>query len=102
MTRKIGRDEIDGTVKGRAVLLIVNIDDPNGRQGVMHDFLVEGEHGCTDPHLSADRLWEATKDDWPNHTHTILLNERARYLMAARRMKRLIDVDCTVDQYLEG
>jgi hypothetical protein len=98
---KIKKSDVDGTVPGRAVLLIVNVDDPDGPQGVMHALFVEGEYNCTDPQLSAQGLWESTKGDWPNHTHSIALNERARYLMAARRFRAVTTRKYTVAEFLE-
>jgi hypothetical protein len=97
---KVVRRDVDGTVPGRAVLLIVNIDDPSSKTGVIHQVFVEGEHNCTDPNLSAQGLWESISADWPDHIHTIVQNERARYLMTARRMKEIFGADYPVDDHL--
>jgi hypothetical protein len=88
MTKKeVALHEVDGTIPGRAALVVVNLDDIESRNGLMQTLYVEGEGGCDDPQLWAEGLRESTKDDWPEHTFTIVLNERARYLMAARRTR---------------
>lgn len=94
--------DVDGTVPGRAALIIVNLDDIDSRTGMMQNLFVEGEYNCTDPHLSCQALWESTKDDWPNHQMTIVQNPRAHYLMAARNMRGMGFGKYRPQDFLEG
>jgi hypothetical protein len=100
--KKIPLSEVDGTVPGRAALVAINLEDPDTRSGFMHTIYVEGEGRCDDPHLWADGLRESTKRDWPGHTFTIVQNERARYLMTARRMREMGMGEYAPQDYLEA
>lgn len=80
--------DVDGSTPGVAVLVVVNMVDENPNP--QWSRFVEGERGCADPHLSATRLLNGIRDDFPGCEYTVVVNERARYLMAARRMHGLL------------
>lgn len=102
MKKKISLSDVDGTVPGRAALIMINLENPDEHSGFMYQLFVESRGMNVDPHVAAQALWESIKVDGPNHSHTIVLNERARYLMAARRMRELTGGDFSPEDYLEG
>ncbi|MGV8846514.1 hypothetical protein [Tessaracoccus sp.] len=71
----------------------------------LHETVVErtdgAEHVFANPHQTCVNLWESTKDDWPGYTMTVLLNERARFLMTKARMESMLGGKYTVQEYLE-
>lgn len=93
------RTDIDGTVPGVAVSTIVSLDPEADRLLISVDRYVETDF--PDPQLTAESIWASVKDDWPGCAHTVALNDRARYLMARRRVERLIGADYGIDEYLE-
>ena len=93
------RGEVDGTIPGVAMLVMADLSQ-GADATPMHESIVESA-SVTNPHQSAVRLWESTKDDFPGHTMTVLLNERARYLMTKGRMESMLRRKFTVDQYLK-
>lgn len=82
--RRTGKEltlaDVDGTIPGRAVLIIVDLDDPYATNSLMREDFVEGKYGCTDPVDSCHRLWNGTKMDWPGYSHTVIATPRASYL----------------------
>ena len=76
-------EDVDGTVPGRAALTGVRLD--TDRPAQMHQLLIEGPD-CPDPSLSACALRDSVAADWPEHVLAVAQNERARFLMAQRRM----------------
>lgn len=71
------------TEPGKAVLFI------HTKSGMTfaEEFL-EGDSD-RDPQLRAELLWEGIKDDFPGALSAIALNDRARDLMANRRMAEM-------------
>lgn len=50
------------------------------RTSTFIDAQAEGESGCTDPFASSDRLRRDIGDDFPDHVHAVVGNDRAKYL----------------------
>jgi len=96
--KSISRDQVDGTVPGRAVLVMADLV---GDGQVMQQVITESET-IVDPYRSAERLYDSIKDDWPTYGYSIIVNERARYLMTRGRMKALVGIDMDLDDYLEA
>ena len=90
--------DVDGTIPGRAALVSLRLDIKDSK--TMTDVVIEGEYGCTDPFESCDRLRLAIGDDFPDHVHTTVGNERARYLAWKRRMDELLGGDNSPAAYL--
>jgi len=102
--KTIARSDVDGTVPGVAMLVMANLSDPDTK--VLHETITEAvtaDAGAAfpNPHQSCERLWESTKGDWPGYSMTVMLNERARYLMTKGRMESIGVAEYTVDQYLQ-
>lgn len=72
--------DVDGTIPGKAALVIINLDDPWGEEtgSLMRDD--SDEERSPDPVISCWNMWRATKSDWPKHTATVVANPRASYL----------------------
>jgi hypothetical protein len=81
--------DVDGTVKGAAMLVTTDLSAGWDAQP-MHTTFVEGEHGCVDPRRSCIDLWESIKNDWPGHSYGVVMNERARYLSAQGKIRRML------------
>ena len=97
----IALKDLDGTVKGLAVLVGVPMDDPDGK--VFQDRFVESETQ-SNPALAADMLRDSTQQDFPGYSFVIATNERAKYLLWAHRMKQLLgaDHDASISDYREA
>lgn len=95
--------DIDGTTKGRAALVSMDLENPGGDLGgpLWQDF-EEGDENLDqlDPIARCWSFWEATKDDFPTHTASVIANNRAKYLDYAQMMKQL-GVDPTPEKYLD-
>ena len=65
------------------------------------DVQVEGENDCTDPFASCEQTLLAIGDDFPDHVHTTVGNDRAQYLAWKRRMDDLIGGENSPSDYLE-
>lgn len=89
--------DVDGTIPGRAALILIDLENPDTRRGFMQSLFVEGEGNCTDPVLSCNALWESTKGDWPRHRMAIVADERAKYI----EWNRLMGYDYGPRKYLE-
>lgn len=91
---KFRLSDVDGTVPGVAVLLVVNVDPtcPEDKMLIAVDRFTEddGADSPYDPVRRAEGLWASTKQDWPGHVHKIAHNERAGFLAANRRTEDLI------------
>lgn len=79
---------------GRAILVAVEEDGSDAN----YDVFVEGECGehngePLDPIQSAEALRDSCADDFPTRMWAIATNERARKLMADRRMRLMGLVD---------
>jgi hypothetical protein len=101
-TKKPTLADVDGRTPGRAALLQIDLENPGTETGgpMWSDF-TEGEHGCTSPYDSCEVLWASVKDDWPTHTHAIVGNDRAKYLVWARRMKAIGIANHSPQDYLD-
>jgi hypothetical protein len=82
------------TTGGRAILVAVETDG----SAASWDVFVEGECGehdgePIDPIRAAEALRDSCEADFPTRMWTIATNERARELMAARRMRQWGMVD---------
>jgi len=97
-TKKIRRSEVDGTVPGVALLVVADLANPDSK--VFQDRFSEPE--SANPHAYAYALWNSVKEDFPNHDYSIVINERARYLMAANRVEALLGEPYTIEEYLES
>lgn len=84
--------DVDGTVPGVAVLLVINVDPtaPEDKLVLSVDRFDENDDSPYDPALRAEGLWESVKKDWPGYVHKIALNERATFLVANRRTEDMI------------
>jgi hypothetical protein len=69
-----------GAAPGRAALVLIDLQNPDARSGVMNTIFVEGEHACVNPIASCWALWESTKNHWPNHRAAVIADERAKHL----------------------
>ena len=101
MTRQVERSLVDGTVRGRAMVLSVHGFETDAPEVAWATF---DEPQSSDPHASATRFvasFVQNGDDYWDK-YTIVLNERAKFLMAQGRMKSMFDIDYTLDDYLEG
>ena len=88
MSNELTLADVDGTMPG--VAMLVTVDLSLGEEAEpMHTIVIE-EPGKADPERRARRLWESIKDDWPDHTMTVMCNPRATYLMAQRRTAHMI------------
>jgi hypothetical protein len=101
MTDKLTLADVDGTVMGRAALVIINLDDPWGEKP--HSMMRQDldEEGFSNPRRSCWNVWETTKADWPSHTVTVVANPRADYLDWVVKMEHLGIEDNTPERYLE-
>lgn len=87
--KRVSKRDIDGTIEGVCVSVIVRLDPDEGVEPLVSvDRYLEGRH--PDPELTAERVWQSIRDDWPGCAHTVALNERARYLMAKRRVEQIL------------
>ena len=91
--------DLDGTVKGLAVLVGIPLDDPDGK--VYQDRFLEGDWPDRDPITAAERLRAATQDDFPGYEFVIASNERAKYLAWVTKMQWMLGdkTDVSVSQY---
>lgn len=98
-TRKFRLADVDGTVPGVAMLVSADLSQGVDAQP-MHTTWVEEPDDRTDPVAMVQGVWESVLDDWPGHSTGLLLNERARYLMAQRR-NRQMGFEQTPQEYWE-
>lgn len=93
------RSDIDGTIRGR--IMVVSVHDFEGdRTRVAHTFFDEPEY--PDLERAARAFTESFQhhdDDYWDH-HTLIFNERAKYLTWQRRMRELLDEDYGINDYL--
>lgn len=91
--------DIDGTVRGR--VLVISVHDFEGDPEVAYTSFDETE--WPDPERSA-RLFTmsfaAHGDDYWDH-HTLVCNERAKYIVWKRRMRELLGDDVGFQEYLD-
>jgi hypothetical protein len=89
--KKLKVTDVDGTVPG--VAMLVSADLTLGEDAApMHSVFVESER-CPDPRQSCLNFWNSIRGDWPGHSISVIMNERARYLMYAARMTRMLGAD---------
>lgn len=95
--------DVDGSVKGRAVLMSIKVGDTLDEDPEqMHTDLVEDEKH-DDPWGWALILMRSMEDDWPDHEWAIVGNWRARYLRWVQQMLTVIPGGGhTPEQYLES
>jgi hypothetical protein len=91
-TRKFRQADVDGTVPGVAMLVSADLSQGENASP-QHTVWVEAPGDRADPVAMVQGLWESIKSDWPGHSTGLLLNERARYLMAQRRMREMFGED---------
>lgn len=97
MAAELTLADVDGTIPGRAILVSLKLDyDTNP----YFDVNVEGQHGCTDPFATCERTLLAIGDDFPDHVHTMVGNERAKYLAWKRRLGSMFSGDHSPAEYL--
>lgn len=96
-------DQVDGTVPGRAALIIINLNDTWGNEPyslMRHDF--QEDAATSDPVDACHRLWSGIRTDWPKHQATIACNPRASYLDWKTKMEALrLGSHVTPEDYLE-
>ena len=68
--------------EAKAALITINFDSGE----VLHTIYRESD-GYEDPIASCERMRAATGNDFPDHEHHIIGNERAREITGDRRMK---------------
>lgn len=84
---KLTLADVDGTRPGVAALLTIDLSQGWDAKA-MHQVVAESPE-TPNPHRTAERLWESIKDDWPGWTHTVVVDERARFLMMDGRMQAM-------------
>lgn len=100
--RKIDVKDVDGTVPGKAALVMINLDDPWNEKAdpslVRSDF---DEEYAPDPIRACWELWASIKGDWPGHTAAVIANDRAKYLDWDRKMRAIGFTDNDPAKYVE-
>lgn len=92
--------DIDGTVKGKAVLMSIKlVDEFDEDPEQMHTLITEGEYD-EDPWTFAMGLMRGIEKDWPDHEWAIVGNWRARYLRWAHTMPSYVTGPHTPEEYL--
>lgn len=102
--RDVKLEDVDGTVKGRAALVMIDLEDPWGAKAapsLMRSDFEEGEDGGYGPVAACWALWEGTKADWPHHTAAVVANERAQYLDWVSKMEEIGITGNTPEQYVQ-
>lgn len=98
-SKKITLADVDGTIPGRAALVSLKLDQDDTNS--FFDVHIEGQDGCTDPFASCDQVRRAIGDDFPEHVHTTVGNDRAHYLVWQRRMDDHIGGDNSPAKYVD-
>ncbi len=90
--------DVDGTIPGRAVLVVLDLTDP-ASQTVQTDF-TEGRDG-EDPTAAARSLQKAVRAQMPDCAVAILCNPRAKYIEWKLGMRSWGRNDFEPERYLE-
>lgn len=92
--------DIDGSVKGRVMLMSIKIVDPFTEEPEpLYEFIEEGDHD-EDPWTFALGLQRGIEKDWSDREWSIVGNWRARYLRWAYTLERYIPGPHTPEEYI--
>lgn len=93
--------DIDGTVKGRVMLVSIKIVDPfHEDPEPLYEDIAEGDHD-EDPWTFALGLQRGIERDWPGREWSIVGNWRARYLRWVQQMQHTFPGEHTPADYLD-
>ena len=85
MKKDLKLEDYDGTIKGRAALISMDLENPG--HPMYEDFVEEDD--TRDPIDRCWRLWESIHEDFPGHEPAVIANPRAEYLRYVREMNML-------------
>jgi hypothetical protein len=94
------KNDIDGTTRGR--ILVVSVHDFEGvNPELAYTYFDEPEYDDLERSaLNFTASFAQHGDDYWDH-HTLVFNERAKYLTWKRRMRELLGEDYGFDEYLK-
>jgi hypothetical protein len=102
-------EDVDGTVKGKAALLNINLefmfdgrDDQGIPSGPAYAGFVEGDYNCENPWHDCKALYDSIADDFPGHTFAIVVNSRADYLAGVKMLMDDFGFGQSPQEYLDG
>lgn len=88
MNKEVTLNQVDGSIKGLAAIVSLNLTHPGGMGGPMYQ-VFEEDHCCADPISRCWSFWEVTEEDFPGHLASVIANPRAKYLRSVETIRAL-------------